>query len=86
MKMNFLTGIDKRVQNQLKKKKKEGEGGTTQYNTSSMILTFICTSTTGSATKLEALEYQLGSSSYPKGKYNKNQLPKFLHDITKTCP
>jgi hypothetical protein len=33
---------------------------------SSMKLTFICTSTTGSATKLDALEYQLGSSSYPK--------------------
>lgn len=51
-----------------------------------MILTFICTSTTGSATKLDALEYQLGSSSYPKENKAKKELAKLLHDGTGTWP
>ena len=51
-----------------------------------MILTFICTSTTGSATKLEALEYQLGSSSYTKGKYKKINYPSFYTTLQENGP
>jgi len=51
-----------------------------------MILTFICTSTTGSATKLEALEYQLGSSSYTKGKYKKINYPSFYTTLQENAP
>lgn len=51
-----------------------------------MILTFICTSTTGSATKLEALEYQLGSSSYPKGNIKKINYPSFYTTLQENAP
>ena len=51
-----------------------------------MILTFICTSTTGSATNLEALEYQLGSSSYPKGNIKKINYPSFYMTLQENAP